>query len=36
MQTRTLGSSGRHLSEAAAIPIQGERYPEHLERLTGL
>jgi aryl-alcohol dehydrogenase-like predicted oxidoreductase len=27
----------RELEEAAAaIPIQGERYPEHLERLTGL
>jgi aryl-alcohol dehydrogenase-like predicted oxidoreductase len=27
----------RKLEEAAAaIPIQGDRYPEHLERLTGL
>jgi hypothetical protein len=37
MQKRTLGKSGLTVSALASqITVQGARYPEHLERRTGL
>jgi hypothetical protein len=36
MKTRTLGKSDLEVSATATIQVEGARYPEELEKRTGL